>query len=57
MNTTEFLTIASAVCPDRTALIFEGKRFSFSELNDRANRLANALAGLGIKNGDRVAIL
>lgn len=57
MNTTEFLTITSAVCPDRTAVIFEGKRFSFNELNDRANRLANALAGLGIKNGDRVAIL
>jgi len=57
LNTTEFLAITSAVCPDRTAIIFEGKKFSFNELNERANRLANALAGLGINNGDRVAIL
>ena len=57
MNTTEFLTITSAICPDRTAIVFEGKRLTFNELNERANRLANALAGLGIKKGDRVAIL
>lgn len=57
MNTTEFLTITSAICPDRTAIVFEGKRLTFSELSERANRLANALAGLGIKKGDRVAIL
>jgi len=57
MNTTEFLTIATAICPDRTALIFEGKRYSFSQLNERANRLANALASQGVKKGDRVALL
>ena len=57
MNTTEFLTITSAICPDRTAIVFEGNRLTFNELNERTNRLANALAGLGIKNGDRVAIL
>jgi acyl-CoA synthetase (AMP-forming)/AMP-acid ligase II len=57
LNTTEFLTITSAICPDRTAIVFEGKRLTFSELSERANRLANALAGLGIKKGDRVAIL
>jgi acyl-CoA synthetase (AMP-forming)/AMP-acid ligase II len=57
MNTTEFLTISSAICPDRPAIIFEGNRFTFSQLNDRVNRLSNALAGLGIKKGDRVAFL
>ncbi len=57
MNTTEFLTITSAICPDRTAIVFEGNRLTFNELNERTNRLANALAGLGIKKGDRVAIL
>ncbi len=57
MNTTEFLTITSAICPDRTAIVFEGKRLTFNELNERTNRLANALAGLGIKKGDRAAIL
>src|SRR3989304_8740117 len=57
MNTTEFLTIASAICPERTAIIFEGKRYIFAQLNERANRVANALAGLGVRKGDRVAML
>jgi acyl-CoA synthetase (AMP-forming)/AMP-acid ligase II len=57
LNTTEFLTITNAIVPDRTAIVFEGKRFSFSDLNERSNRLANALAGRGIGKGDRIAIL
>jgi acyl-CoA synthetase (AMP-forming)/AMP-acid ligase II len=57
MNTTEFLTIATAICPDKTAIVFEGKRYSFSQLNERVNRLANALLKLGVQKGDRVAML
>jgi acyl-CoA synthetase (AMP-forming)/AMP-acid ligase II len=57
MNTTEFLTISSAIVPDRPAIIFEGKTFTFAQLNERVNRLANALAKLGVKKGDRVALL
>ena len=57
MNTTEFLTITAAICPDRTAIIFEGKRYTFSQIADRVNRLANALLGLGIKKGDAVGVL
>jgi len=57
MNTTEFLMITSAICPDRPAIIFEGKKFTFSELSERVNRLANALVDLGTEKGERVAIL
>ncbi len=57
MNTTEFLTISSAICPDQTAIVFEGKRFTFAQLSERVNRLANALAGLGVAKGDSVALL
>ena len=57
MNTTEFLTIATAIVPDRPAMIFEGKRISFAELAVRVNRLSNSLAELGVGAGDRVAIL
>jgi acyl-CoA synthetase (AMP-forming)/AMP-acid ligase II len=57
MNTTEFLSIASAICPDKEAIVFEDKRFTFSQLNDRANRLAHALLDLGVSKGDRVAML
>lgn len=43
--------------PDKVAVIFEDKRISFRNLNDRINRLANALISRGVKTGDRVAIL
>ena len=57
MNTTDFLTISSAICPDRDAIVFEGNRITYSQLNQRVNRLGNALTRLGIKKGDRVAML
>jgi acyl-CoA synthetase (AMP-forming)/AMP-acid ligase II len=57
VNTTEFLNIATAICPDKTAIVFEDKRYTFSQLNERVNRLANGLLKLGIKKGDRVAFL
>jgi len=57
LNTGEFLDIATAICPDRPAIVFEDKRFSFSQLNERANRLANGLSKLGVSKGDRVALL
>ena len=34
-----------------------GQRFTFQALDRRANKLANAMSDLGIKKGDRVAIL
>jgi fatty-acyl-CoA synthase len=48
--------------PDQLAIVDAGKEphrsFTYSELNNRANRLANWLHdGAGIKKGDRVAIL
>ena len=57
MNTTDFLNIATAICPDKNAIVFEDKRYTFSQLNERVNRLANGLMKLGVKNGDRVAFL
>ena len=57
MNTSEFLMIANSICPDRDCVVFEGKRFKYDQINERSNRLANALVDLGIKKGDRVAML
>ncbi len=57
MNTTEFLAISAAIVPDRTALVFEGSRITYEHLQERVNRLASALEGLGVGPGDRVAML
>jgi len=57
MNTTDFLNISYAICPERDAMVFDGMRWSYGQIYERVNRLANALRGLGIKKGDRVGIL
>lgn len=57
MNTTDFLSIANAICPDRDCIVFEGKRWTYAKANDRINRLANALNELGVGKGERVGIL
>ena len=57
MNTTEFLYIATAICPDRPFIVFEGKQWSFGQFNERVNLLANAFRGLGIQKGDRIGML
>jgi acyl-CoA synthetase (AMP-forming)/AMP-acid ligase II len=57
MNTTDFLNIANAICPDRDCIVFEGRRWTYAQVNERVNRLANALAQWGIGKGDRVGIL
>ena len=43
--------------PDRLAMVDGDIRWTYRELGARVNRLANALAGLGLRKGDRVAIL
>ncbi len=57
MNTIDFLNIATAIVPERTCVAFEGKRVRYAEINERVNRLANALLKLGAHKTDRVAIL
>ena len=42
--------------PDKTALICGGRRLTYGELDNAANRLANALKDTGIGRSDRVAI-
>ena len=64
----ERYNIAQACCgqwaadPSRVALHWEDEagasaRLTFADVQREANRLSNALAGLGVKRGDRVALL
>jgi amino acid adenylation domain-containing protein len=43
--------------PDATALVFEGASLTFREVEQRANRLANALIARGLGPGKHVAFL
>ena len=41
---------------DRTAVLFDDQRISYSQLLNNANKLAGALRELGVKEGDRVIL-
>ncbi len=43
--------------PEHTALIFKGARLSYRELDRLTDAFAAALATLGVKKGDRVALV
>jgi long-chain acyl-CoA synthetase len=43
--------------PDKTALLFEGYKITYHDLNDMVDRFAAALKSFGIQKGDSVAIL
>lgn len=57
INIGELLTKRSYLTPDREGLVCEKIRRTYKELNERANRLANAMKSLGVGYGDRVALL
>jgi acyl-CoA synthetase (AMP-forming)/AMP-acid ligase II len=39
MVITEFLDLSAMLVPERTAIAFEGRRFSYAQLKERVNRL------------------
>src|SRR5262245_40635641 len=57
MNTANFLSIPGMMFPDQEIIVFEGTRLMYGEALDRVRRLASSLRDLGIKSGDRVAVL
>src|SRR5688500_18398605 len=50
------LEISARRYPDKPALVFFGRVFSYRELVDKAQRLAATLSALGVKKGDRVML-
>jgi acyl-CoA synthetase (AMP-forming)/AMP-acid ligase II len=59
VNVGEILTRRAARTPDGEAVVdvATGRRFTFAQFNDRANRSADLLRRLGVATGDRVAVL
>ena len=52
----DWLAARAALTPDRLALMIGGQRVTFGELDRRATSVARRLAGLGVREGDRVAV-
>jgi len=57
MNVGYLLTFMTEKAPNRTAVIYGNSRLSYAELNSRANSLGHVLLVLGVKKGDKVALL
>jgi long-chain acyl-CoA synthetase len=51
-----FLEEAARRYPESPCTIFKGARITYKEMNEITDRLAGALAALGVKKGDRVGI-
>src|SRR5437867_12111880 len=55
-SVTRMFDEATERAPGRTAVVFYGRSITYRELREATDRLACALAGLGVKKGDRVAL-
>ena len=53
----QYIIDAASRWPTKIAVIDGDRRFSFGELNAHSDRLAAALAGMGVKKGDRIGLL
>ncbi|MDP9179582.1 MAG: AMP-binding protein, partial [Gemmatimonadota bacterium] len=57
MNLGLLLSRDSRYRPDRLAVVCDDQRLSFREVESRVNRLANALLALGMRKGDKLALV
>lgn len=53
----ELLTRTAQAHPQRHAIVFLGRHLTYRDLQSSVDRLAAGLAGLGVKKGDRVAVV
>ncbi len=56
LNLSTVLDYSAKEYPEKTAIIFGEKRFSFAQLNDYCSKIANGLVQAGIQKGDKVVI-
>ena len=56
MLVNEFLRRSTERFPDKVALVCDGHRWTYAEIEAQANRIANGLLDLGLRRGDRVAV-
>ena len=52
----DFLPDSAARFPDKVALVCDGQRLTYAQIERQANRMANGLLALGVRRGERVAV-
>lgn len=52
----DYLVDSARRLPEKVALVAQGQRLSYREIDERSNALANALARRGVERGDRVIV-
>lgn len=57
MNIGHLLTKASRTYSERLSLVYGDERFTYQETNERVNRFANTFKVLGLRKGDRLALV
>jgi len=57
VNLKQMLERSAREAPKQTAIVLGPREVSYRELDETANRIANALIGLGTRKGDHVGIL
>ncbi|MEW6683910.1 MAG: long-chain fatty acid--CoA ligase [Nitrospirota bacterium] len=53
----DLLSASASRFPSHTALVFYGRRYTYLDVERATNRFANALSRLGVRKGDRVAVM
>ena len=56
MNVAQNIVHGRTLFPRKVALTFESRRYTYAELDEWSNRVAEGLARLGMGRGDRVAL-
>ncbi|AQU80487.1 long-chain fatty acid--CoA ligase [Planococcus faecalis] len=57
MNIVSILAQNALRHPDKPALVFEDRSYTYHEFNRMVNQLANGLISLGIKKGEKIALM
>lgn len=56
LNLASIIEHHARLAPQKEAIVWNDKRFTYGQLNALANRVANALAKMGVGHGDKVAL-
>jgi len=56
LNLSTFLENSARQFPQKDAIIYTDKKFTYDQVNKGANQVANGLRAIGIESGDKVAL-